>query len=82
MEQEVLNKEYLILIEKLKNINKSLEETNKEIAILCEHLEDNFLINKKIIEKDNINKIDKSLTEITNEIQNIIIPKINKKIIN
>ena len=80
MEQELLNKEKLLLIEKIIEINKDIEEVNIDLKQVTKSLEETFIINHEMIEKQKLEKIDKMLTYTSTEIKSNLIPKIKEQV--
>lgn len=74
MEEEKIM-QYQEIIFKLKDISKKIEETKNDITSIEENIEENFLINNKIINNKEFKKVEDLLEEnkisINNTINNI-----------
>ena len=72
MDEAILKSNRKILYQKLNNINNDLEILSENIIIFKNLLNNNFQINDKMIEADNIINLETSIKEAYSELEETI----------
>lgn len=81
MMDEIFNKsKYFDLKNELNVIRNDLNLLNNKYIKICNSLKSNINIDKKIIEQDNLKKLNTNNSNVIKEINDIVIPIINDNI--